>query len=581
MVVLAASICTRGGKPLVSRQFRDISRDRITALLANFPSLISNSSSQHTSVEDDKVRYVYQPLEEFYIVLITNKTSNILQDIDTLHLFASTVSNLVRNVDEREIFENSFEIIGAFDEIINLGYKENLTLSQVQTFLEMDSHEEKIQEIIERNKELEATEERKRRAKEIQRKESAKKNMEQQFGQVGGGSMGYDSYQTQQQQQAHSYQPTYQPAAPTVEKISQNAPSLAPRPPARGGLQLGKKPGATKHMPAAAAAASAATSRAAVVAPVGHGAAEPLLATQPPVFHHNIQPSAPQIATPGSFSPSASPAPSTGAGAGGRVANNGILITINERVNAQLSRDGSIISSEVKGDLQLRINNQALSNAKILCKTGDKKHFKTHPNVDRNLFTTTSVISVKDKSKTFPANDQPLGVLRWRSVGKADNSSLIPIVITAWVNVDGNGIAHVTLEYELSSEFIDSHSTSGGAQVENVRIVVPIVSEDIQLQDGGNDQISYEVSNEGVVFQIGEISLDDPQGSFEFIIPVNEEDELFPLEVQFDIVNTGVVESDVSLGGVSIIDVVANNDDEASLPFDLHSHIISESYVVQ
>ncbi|EGW32113.1 uncharacterized protein SPAPADRAFT_61194 [Spathaspora passalidarum NRRL Y-27907] len=570
MVVLAGSICTRGGKPLVSRQFRDISRDRITALLANFPSLISNSSSQHTSVEDDNVRYVYQPLEEFYIVLITNKTSNILQDIDTLHLFASTVSNLVRNVDEREIFDSAFEIIGAFDEIINLGFKENLTLSQVQTFLEMDSHEEKIQEIIERNKELEATEERKRRAKEIQRKESAKKNMESAFGQVNaGGSMGYDMYQ----QQTPSYQPTYQPA-PAVE-VSQAAPALAPRPPARGGLQLGKKAGSARqsHAPPA-------ISRGSVSNPT-QSAAEPLLAAQPPVFSHhtNIQ-QPPQIATPGSFSPSASPAPSTGGAGAGKVPNNGILITINEKVSAQLSRDGSIISSEVKGDLQLRINNSALSNAKILCKTGDKKHFKTHPNVDRNLFTSGSVISVKDKSKTFPANDQPLGVLRWRSVGKADNSSLIPIVITAWVNVDGSGVAHVTLEYELTSEFIDSHSATE-SHVQGVRITVPIVSDDVQLQDGGNDQISYDVSNEGIIFQIGEISIEDPQGSFEFTIPVSEEDDLFPLEVQFDIVNTGVVESDVSLGGVSIIDVVANNEDEASLPFDLHSHVTSENYIVQ
>lgn len=102
MVVLAASICTRGGKALLSRQFRDVTKDRITALLANFPSLISNSGSQHTTVEDEHVRYVYQPLEEFYIVLITTKHSNILQDIDTLHLFASTVSNMLRVVDERD-----------------------------------------------------------------------------------------------------------------------------------------------------------------------------------------------------------------------------------------------------------------------------------------------------------------------------------------------------------------------------------------------------------------------------------------------------------------------------------------------
>ena len=60
-----------------------------------------------------------------------------------------------------------------------------------------------------------------------------------------------------------------------------------------------------------------------------------------------------------------------------RVPNNGILITVNEKVSAQLSRDGSISSSEVKGDLQLRINQTELANAKILLKiAGDKNNSK-------------------------------------------------------------------------------------------------------------------------------------------------------------------------------------------------------------
>ncbi|QEL63440.1 hypothetical protein CJJ09_005642 [Candidozyma auris] len=142
MVVLAACICTHGGKALLARSFRQVDKDRITALLANFPGLLSKAGSQSTTVEDESVRYVYQPLEEFYVVVLTNKQSNILQDIDTLHLFVSVVSNIVRSVDEREVLDNAFEILSAFDEIAPMGYKEKLTLSQVQTYLEMDSHEE-------------------------------------------------------------------------------------------------------------------------------------------------------------------------------------------------------------------------------------------------------------------------------------------------------------------------------------------------------------------------------------------------------------------------------------------------------
>jgi hypothetical protein len=89
-------------------------------------------------------------LDELYIILITNRQSNILQDIDSLHLFAQVTTSICKSLDEREILRNAFELLSAFDELVTLGYRENLSLSQIKTFLEMESHEERIQEIIER-----------------------------------------------------------------------------------------------------------------------------------------------------------------------------------------------------------------------------------------------------------------------------------------------------------------------------------------------------------------------------------------------------------------------------------------------
>ena len=134
---------------VISRQFRDMSRARIESLLASFTKVIP-TNSQHTSVETADVRYVYQPLEDLYILLITNKASNILQDIETLKTFARVVSDICRSADQREISKNAFELLEAFDEIVSLGYKESVNLMQIRSNLEMESHEEKIQEIIAR-----------------------------------------------------------------------------------------------------------------------------------------------------------------------------------------------------------------------------------------------------------------------------------------------------------------------------------------------------------------------------------------------------------------------------------------------
>lgn len=88
----------RGGSPsfaaLVSRQFVDMSRIRIEGLLAAFPKLVG-SGKQHTYVETENVRYVYQPMETLYLLLVTNKQSNILEDLETLRLLSKLVSLLI------------------------------------------------------------------------------------------------------------------------------------------------------------------------------------------------------------------------------------------------------------------------------------------------------------------------------------------------------------------------------------------------------------------------------------------------------------------------------------------------------
>jgi hypothetical protein len=94
MVILSAALSTKSGKPLLVRNFREISRSRIEGLLTLFPKLTNtknNTEKQHTFVETDTVRFVYQPLETVFVILITTKNSNIVEDLDTLQTMTRIV----------------------------------------------------------------------------------------------------------------------------------------------------------------------------------------------------------------------------------------------------------------------------------------------------------------------------------------------------------------------------------------------------------------------------------------------------------------------------------------------------------
>lgn len=90
------------------------------------------------------------------MLLLTPPLSNILQDIETLHLIGRIVTELCSlgtgrgGVSESEVLRNAFELLSSFDEVVSLGYRERVGMSEVRAAMEMESHEERIQEIIAR-----------------------------------------------------------------------------------------------------------------------------------------------------------------------------------------------------------------------------------------------------------------------------------------------------------------------------------------------------------------------------------------------------------------------------------------------
>lgn len=537
MAVLAASITTSSGKPLLSRQFKQLSKDRVLELLSNFQNLVGNIASDHTFIEDEHVRYVYKPFDDYYIILVTNRQSNIIQDLDTLNLFSQTVTGCLSSFDEYEIFDNAFEILSSFDEIIAMGYKENLSMGQVATYLSMESHEEKIQEIIERNKEIEATEERKRRAKEIARKEQERKNgmfpsdFEANRFQTSNDPNVANAYNSYYSHASPAAQQSYQQQLHHTDEITQQQPhyTTAQHQGARSGMKLGG--GNTRN--------SSTTTR-----------------------HQQNRFTAPAIDQEEA-----------------KATNNGILISINETVNAQFNREGDIQSSELKGVLELRINDPELAHANLkLVDSVDVKdrsyQFKTHPNIDKSNFTSNGVISLRDKKKSFPSNDQSLGVLRWRKIGKADDKSLIPLDVSTWVTAnEDNGLFDVTIEFEVNEDY--------NKQIEDLYFIIPIFAEnDVAINEDSNDCKAKIISvddEQGIIIKVDEISPANP-GIISFSVAAEAEDALFPINVTFK--HTETANDSSSLVGVGIGHVSKREDDNEELPYDVITTLKSEEYVI-
>jgi hypothetical protein len=79
----------------------------------------------------------------------------------------------INNLNEEKIAEKVFELIFAFDEVITAGgYKESINLQQIRTNMEMESHEEKLHNMIKISKMDTAREAAKDAAKSIREKKS-------------------------------------------------------------------------------------------------------------------------------------------------------------------------------------------------------------------------------------------------------------------------------------------------------------------------------------------------------------------------------------------------------------------------
>lgn len=489
MVVLAASVVTKSGKALVSRQFVDMSRIRIEGYLAAFPKLVG-IGKQHTYIETENVRYIYQPIESLYLLLVTNKQSNILEDLETLRLLSKLVPEYCYSLDEEGVCKTAFELIFAFDEVISLGHKENVTVAQVKQYCEMESHEERLHKMVLQSKINDTKDVMKRKASEID-KSKIEKNRGDKGGfmslqSMGSGRIdsGFGSDTGISNTGSGGFGsgfglPSDMDSFSTKSKGRPSAPATAP--PKGMGMQLGKSQKTNQFLES--------------------------LKAEGEVIVEDVRPTIGQ-SKPASLPPT-----------------DPVTLTVEEKLSVTLKRDGGVSNFDMQGTLCLQILNQEDGFIQVQIETSGNSAiiFKTHPNVNKELFSNENILGLKDPSRPFPTGQSGdgVGLLKWRM--QSTDESILPLTLNCWPSVSGNE-TYVNIEYETPAKI----------DLQNVIISVPLPDlRDIPTVQQIDGDWRYDSRNSVLEWSIVLIDSSNRSGSLEFIVPAVDPSSFFPISARF------------------------------------------------
>ncbi|ESQ40411.1 hypothetical protein EUTSA_v10013243mg [Eutrema salsugineum] len=502
-----------------------MSRIRIEGLLAAFPKLVG-MGKQHTYIETENVRYVYQPIEALFLLLVTTKQSNILEDLDTLRMLSKLVPEYSMSLDEEGIGRAAFELIFAFDEVISLGHKESVTVAQVKQYCEMESHEEKLHKLVMQSKINDTKDVMKRKANEID-KSKIEKNRDikgfNSMSSMGSGRLDSSFNDLSISSDGGRFRNSSFDMISDVEPINTKAKdrsrSHVTAPPKSSGMKLGKS-GKNQLM-------------------------ESLKAEGEDIIE-DVKPTGQSRA--------AAPPPT-----------DPFTLTVEEKLNVTLRRDGGISSFDMQGTLSLQILNQEDGFVQVQIETGGNPEilFKTHPNINRELFNSESILGLKRPDQPFPTGQggDGVGLLRWR-MQRADES-MVPLTINCWPSVSGSD-TYVSIEYEASSMF----------DLTNVIISVPLpaLREAPEVKQCDGDW-RYDSRNSVLEWSILLIDNSNRNGSMEFVVPPVDSGVFFPISVQFAATST--------YSGLKVTGMIPLRDGGGATPrFVQRTQLIAQNYQV-
>ena len=430
------------------------------------------------------------------------------------------VTNASNNLTEEKVLDNCFDLLFAFDEVITAGgYREPITLQQIKTNMEMESHDEKIHNMIKISK-MESAKDQARDAAKVIRE----KQREQQKVNAAMGVESKDAYGSGRNV----------PFAEQDEiKISASMPEPTPAP--------------TSHSRAAPIKGMSLMS-------LGGGknkSLEDAFVKEDKLAPIMNMPSKQQSASAAEQTYTAAP-----------VVQHPVMMVISEKVSCKMDRDGGIDLFDIKGSLTLTAQDDSAALCTVQLRQENKGEFRfqTHPNVNKAIYEKSNLLQLKDANKGFPSA-RPVGVLKW-SYSSTTNEDMIPIKINCWPEEEGRGVMSVSIEYSMDLPNVALH---------DVKITVPLGTTDSPKITSIDGNYKHNSSNGEMVWEIDVIDNSNRSGSLEFTINQKDSDAFFPINLQF-----------VSQNLYCKIDVVSvkSLNDDSPIMYGCTKNMSSDEYVI-
>ena len=127
MRVKGCMIMDLKGEIILSRVWEKVDRGMVCEWGKSLSKLIKKNQ-QHSFAESDRLRFMYQMMEELYVVVVVCKESNMIEDMEVLKMCQKVVLELVKELNESQVIHHAIDLLLAFDDIVINGQRQSNSL---------------------------------------------------------------------------------------------------------------------------------------------------------------------------------------------------------------------------------------------------------------------------------------------------------------------------------------------------------------------------------------------------------------------------------------------------------------------